>query len=236
VAETDAEACAREQCPHTARRAVKAIGQDTAGPIRRLLLERCLLKRSIGLGKRRCTGGRRVPQVPDKTATDNGGQIDLGGETTAVLLIRQEIHRERHPTPGQHWHQALAAKRTDETIEGQRGHMIEHRTEFQTETPMSGQKGIARDLGSYLAIAQDKMRQDGEDSFARGALDPPDGDATQADTGIMRVARQGTHRRHRSPCGGAESRGRGGTRIRIQQRPCRRQAAENRSRRLENRR
>ena len=26
--------------------------------------------------------------------------------------------------------------------------------------------------------------------FARGALDPPDGDATQADTGIMRVARQ----------------------------------------------
>jgi len=34
------------------------------------------------------------------------------------------------------------------------------------------------------------MRQDGEDGFARGALDPPDGDATQADTGIMRVARQ----------------------------------------------
>ena len=26
--------------------------------------------------------------------------------------------------------------------------------------------------------------------FARGALEPPDGDATQADTGIMRVARQ----------------------------------------------
>jgi hypothetical protein len=34
------------------------------------------------------------------------------------------------------------------------------------------------------------MREDREDGFARGALDPPDGDATQADTGIRRVARQ----------------------------------------------
>src|SRR5215467_203667 len=34
------------------------------------------------------------------------------------------------------------------------------------------------------------MRQDGEDGFARGALDPPDDDATQADPDIMRVARQ----------------------------------------------
>ena len=47
VAETVAEACSREQRPHTARRAVKAIGQDAADPIRRLLLERRLLKRSI---------------------------------------------------------------------------------------------------------------------------------------------------------------------------------------------
>src|SRR5262249_17462225 len=34
------------------------------------------------------------------------------------------------------------------------------------------------------------MRQDGEHGTTRGTLDPPDGDATQADTGIMRVARQ----------------------------------------------
>jgi hypothetical protein len=34
VAETVAEACPREQCPQTARRAVKAIGQDAADPIR----------------------------------------------------------------------------------------------------------------------------------------------------------------------------------------------------------
>ena len=55
---------------------------------------------------------------------------------------------------------------------------------------MGGQQGIARDLGSHLAIAQDEMRQDGEHRFARGALDPPDGEPTQTDTGIMRVARE----------------------------------------------
>jgi hypothetical protein len=34
------------------------------------------------------------------------------------------------------------------------------------------------------------MRQDGEHGFARGALDTPDGETTQADTGIVGVARQ----------------------------------------------
>jgi hypothetical protein len=34
------------------------------------------------------------------------------------------------------------------------------------------------------------MRQDREHRTTRGALDPPDGDATQADTDIMRVARE----------------------------------------------
>ena len=47
VAETVAEAGPREQRPQTARRAVKAIAQDAADPIRRLLLERRLLKRSV---------------------------------------------------------------------------------------------------------------------------------------------------------------------------------------------
>jgi len=34
------------------------------------------------------------------------------------------------------------------------------------------------------------MGQDGEHRTTRGALDPPDGDSTQTDTDIMRVARQ----------------------------------------------
>src|SRR5438270_1190437 len=49
---------------------------------------------------------------------------------------------------------------------------------------------MSGDRRTHLALAQDKMRQDGEHRATRGALDPPDGDATQADTGIMRVARQ----------------------------------------------
>ena len=55
---------------------------------------------------------------------------------------------------------------------------------------MGGQEGIARDLGSYLAIAQDEVRQDGEHGFARRTLDPPDGHPTQADTDVMGMARQ----------------------------------------------
>src|SRR4029453_19552940 len=66
--------------------------------------------------------------------------------------------------------------------------MIEHRTEFQTEAPMGGQEGIARDLGSYLAIAQDEVRQHGEDGFTRRALEPPDRAPTHTETDIMRVA------------------------------------------------
>ena len=37
--------------------AVKAIGQDAADAIQRLLLERCLLKLAVRLGKSRRTGG-----------------------------------------------------------------------------------------------------------------------------------------------------------------------------------
>ena len=47
VAETVAEAYPREQRPPTARRAVKAIGQEAADAIRWILLERRLLKRAV---------------------------------------------------------------------------------------------------------------------------------------------------------------------------------------------
>src|SRR5438874_11993516 len=66
--------------------------------------------------------------------------------------------------------------------------MIEHRAEFQTEAPIRSQEGIARDLGSYLAIAQDEVRQHREDRFTRRALYPPDGDPTHTEADIMRVA------------------------------------------------
>ena len=63
--------------------------------------------------------------------------------------------------------------------------LIEHRAEFQTDAAVRGQEGIARDLGSYLAIAPDEVRQDAEDGFARRALYPPDGDPTHTEADIM---------------------------------------------------
>ncbi len=128
--------------------------------------------------------------MPEHPAIDNRREIHLCGETAAVLLIGQKIDRQRQPTAGQHGHETVVAKRTDKAVERHGGEVIEHGAQLQTETAVCGQQGIPGDLWTHLAVAQDKMRQDGEHRTTRGALDPPDGDATQADTGIMRVARQ----------------------------------------------
>ena len=53
---------------------------------------------------------------------------------------------------------------------------------------MGGQQGITSHFWLHRAVTQDEMRQDGEDRFARGALDTPDGEPTQPDPDIMRVA------------------------------------------------
>src|SRR5215813_2928194 len=55
---------------------------------------------------------------------------------------------------------------------------------------MGGHQGIAGDLRSHRAIAQDEKRQDGEHGFARRALDTPDGDSPHTDAHVMRVAGQ----------------------------------------------
>src|SRR5262249_10176894 len=94
------------------------------------------------------------------------------------------------PTPRQHSHQTVVAKRTDEAIEGHGGEMVEDRAQLQTESPVGGQQGIAGYVRSHLTIAQDEMGQDGEHGTTGGAPDTPDGDSTQADPDIMRVARQ----------------------------------------------
>jgi hypothetical protein len=63
-------------------------------------------------------------------------------------------------------------------------------TPFQTQATVRGQQGIPGRVGSHLSVAQDEVGQDGEDGFARGALNAPDGEAAQAQPGIMGVARQ----------------------------------------------
>jgi hypothetical protein len=55
---------------------------------------------------------------------------------------------------------------------------------------MGSQQGIAGYVGSHLMVPQDEMRENREYGFARGTLDTPDGETTQADTGIMGVACQ----------------------------------------------
>src|SRR6267378_6360437 len=68
--------------------------------------------------------------------------------------------------------------------------MADDRAQLQAETTVGGQQGIAGHLRAHLAVAQDKVRQDGEDRFAGGALDAPDGEPAQANPRVMRVARQ----------------------------------------------
>jgi hypothetical protein len=68
--------------------------------------------------------------------------------------------------------------------------MVDHHAQLSTEPPVCGQQGIAGLLGAHLAIAQDEVREDGAHGFARDALEAPDGEPTQADTGVMGVARQ----------------------------------------------
>src|SRR5262249_14688460 len=68
--------------------------------------------------------------------------------------------------------------------------MVNHRTQLQAQPAMCRQEGIASDLRSHLAIAQDEMRQDCEHGATCRALESPDGDATQTDTHIMRMARE----------------------------------------------
>jgi hypothetical protein len=53
---------------------------------------------------------------------------------------------------------------------------------------VGGQQRITGNIRTHLTIAQDEVRQHREHRATRGALDPPDGETTQPDTGIMGVA------------------------------------------------
>jgi hypothetical protein len=55
---------------------------------------------------------------------------------------------------------------------------------------MGGQQRITGHVRAHLAVPQDEVGQDGEHRTTRGALEPPDGEPTQADTGIVGVAGQ----------------------------------------------
>ena len=72
------------------------------------------MKHPIGLGKSRSTGLRGVAEVPEHSSMDDRGEIHFVSETMRVLLIGQDLDRQRQPAPGQHGDETLAAKRADE--------------------------------------------------------------------------------------------------------------------------
>jgi hypothetical protein len=55
---------------------------------------------------------------------------------------------------------------------------------------MGGHQGIARHVGSPLAIAQDEVWEDRAHGTTRRALEPPDHDPAETDAHIMRMAGQ----------------------------------------------
>ena len=55
---------------------------------------------------------------------------------------------------------------------------------------MGGDQRLPGHVGAHAAIAQDEMGEHCKHRFAGGALHPPDGETTQPETGVMRMARQ----------------------------------------------
>src|SRR5262249_5882182 len=129
-----------------------------------------------------------LAEMPEHTATGDGGQIHLGGKTAAVLLVGQNVDRQWETASGQHDHQTLVSERADEAIERHRREMVKHGAQLQTEATVGGQQRITGHCGPHLAVTQDEMRQDRKYCLARRTLDAPDSDPTEPDTDVMRVA------------------------------------------------
>src|SRR5712691_11226809 len=68
--------------------------------------------------------------------------------------------------------------------------MVEDRAQLQTEATVGGQQCITGHLRAHLTVTQDEVGQDGERRFARRTLETPDGEPTQTDPDVMRVACQ----------------------------------------------
>src|SRR5262249_60284554 len=94
----------REERAQTLGGAVEAIRQNAADAIGRLLGECCALERLIGLRQGCGTGLLGVPQMPEHTAAANRRPICLGGETIRMLLVGEDIDRQRQSTSRQDAH------------------------------------------------------------------------------------------------------------------------------------
>jgi len=55
--------------------------------------------------------------MPDHATTDNGRQVHVLCQAAAVFFIRQEIDRQRQPTPGEHRYHTLLTQGADQAVE-----------------------------------------------------------------------------------------------------------------------
>jgi hypothetical protein len=190
VAQAEAATRPRKQGPPPLRGAIKAIGEAPPAPIGRRMLVCRAVQRPLGRGKGRRACLLSGPPMPEHAATDNGGQRHLVGETAAVLCLGDAIGRQRQAAPGEDRHDTVRTQGADQAREGHGGAMPENRTQLQTEPPLGGQQGVAGHRRWPLALAPDAMREDREHGLTCRTLYTPDRYPTQADTDIMRVARQ----------------------------------------------
>src|SRR5262249_9205306 len=97
MAEAVAETRPREPRPQALNGTVEPISQDASDPIGWFLPGCGTLKHPIGLSKGRRTRLRGVAEMPEHAPTDNGRQVDFVCQTFAVLLIGEDIDRQRQP-------------------------------------------------------------------------------------------------------------------------------------------
>jgi hypothetical protein len=153
----------RPKRPPPARRAVKAIAQDAADPIRRLLL-------AGRLGTRRRPGGGGGAQGPADTPTDPRGPSDLVRETPLVRRSRQAIPWERpaHPGGAPSPDRGGRTPSRDERGPAARGERAP-RPPRQAPAALGRPQGIPRHLRSPLTSAPDAGGEDRQHRWARRA-------------------------------------------------------------------
>ena len=93
MTQTEAQTCFWKQGTHTVDGTVKAIGEGPPHLVRGLMRKGCLLNHAVRLGEGNRALRVAVTQMPEHTATDDGGHIDPLGETRAMLFLGQDRGR-----------------------------------------------------------------------------------------------------------------------------------------------
>ena len=190
VTQAEAKPGPRQPGPPTLRGPVAAIAQTAPAPLGWRLRDCDALARLIGLRQGSRTGLRGVAHMPEDATPGHGRQVPFGCQTTARLLIGQERDRQGQTTPGQDRHQTVVAEGTAQAIERQRRDLPQHRPQRHTQPPMRRHEGGAGHLRRHLVLTQDAVGQASAPRTTRGALEAPEGDATQAHTAILGGPRQ----------------------------------------------